>query len=337
MRIGSKNTADKVIVIAEIGNNHEGDIGHAKELIYLAAEAGTDAVKFQAIIPENLVHRSESGRLEQLKKLCLDLDDFEILRDVSVECGVDFLCTPFCFQSLALVEKLCPAIKISSGDNDFYPLIDMAIGTSKNLLISTGMSREADIKHLCEHFELEKLRLKSRSEICLMHCISSYPADPASLNMRVLNRLRELGYTLGYSDHSIGVLAPVVAVAFGVRVVEKHFTSDKNFSEFRDHKLSADPADLVSMIEQIRLVELMLGSSDKTRVLEDVDSIRSMRRSPYLRNDQYSNSFLGIEDVDFVRPRKSEDLLEVISKILRGDTLNSELNKGDILTKHSFK
>ena len=140
MRIGEFDTAEKVFVIAEIGNNHEGSISAAEEMIGRAAEAGVDAVKFQSIDPKQLVSSYETQRLAQLARFQLSEDEYFGLADTAKREGVVFLSTPFYLKAIDFLNPLVPAFKIASGDNDFISLLRVVAGTQKPILLSTGMS-----------------------------------------------------------------------------------------------------------------------------------------------------------------------------------------------------
>ena len=252
MIIGSHDTDDRVLVIAEIGNNHEGDFELAERMIGLAAESGADAVKFQTIIPEELVSVQETERIAQLEKFRLSFDQYAKLANRARKEGVMFLSTPFDLESARFLNQIVPAFKIASGDNNFYPLIETIAQTGKPILLSSGMSTFEDLQEAIDLVLSVWTRTHQISEMAVLHCVSNYPTQPDEANLRAIRQIEDLGVTPGYSDHTLGIEAAVLSVALGARIVEKHFTLDHNYSDFRDHKLSADPKGFREMVLRIR-------------------------------------------------------------------------------------
>lgn len=253
MNIGPHNTEDSVFVIAEIGNNHEGDFDLAKQMVRLAAEVGADAVKFQTIIPEELVSAADTARIAQLSKFQFSPEQFRELKKVADDVGAQFLSTPFALEAVDWLDELVPAWKIASGDNDFLPLLERVALTGKPVIISMGLG------HHKEAAELLPIFAKNGSPLALLHCVVSYPTPIDEAALSAIDQLKIAGVTAGYSDHTIGIKAAELAVAAGARIVEKHFTIDNHHSDFRDHQLSADPADFAAMVTAIREAERFLG------------------------------------------------------------------------------
>ncbi len=252
MKIGPHNTSDSVFIIAEIGNCHEGDFDLAKELVSLAAAAGADAVKFQTIVPERLVPAADELRIAQLRRFQFTPEQFRQLREEADVHGVQFMSTPFDLDVVDWLDELVPAWKIGSGDNDFLPLIERVAKTGKPVLISTGLG------HHDEAVRLLPILMQYGCELGLLHCMVSYPTPLEEAGLGEITKLMHDGITPGYSDHTVGIQAAQWAVAAGARIVEKHFTIDKNHSDFGDHKLSADPQDLAEMVSGIRQIESAL-------------------------------------------------------------------------------
>lgn len=303
MKIGSVDLTQEVLVIAEIGNNHEGDLHRAEALIAAAAQAGAQAVKFQTIIPEGLVHNADPGRIAQLRRITLKEESFVHLASVAHRCGVMFLSTPFYLEAVDLLAPLVPAFKIASGDNDWIALLERVASTGKPMLLSTGMS---DLDRVTQSVRVVE-ETWSRAGIAdaglaLLHCVSSYPTSPAEANLAAIRTLASLGRVVGYSDHTIGVAAAPLAVAAGARVVEKHFTLDKAFSDFRDHALSADPTDLRELVARIRQVNEFMGSGKKRRQMCEAPVAAASRRSAYAARDLRLGTILTADDVVWLRP-----------------------------------
>lgn len=303
MKIGNIDLSREVLVIAEIGNNHEGDFGRAVEMIHAAAAAGAQAVKFQTIIPERLVAAEQTARIAQLGRYAFSRDQFTKLAAIARSAGVMFLSTPFALEVVSWLDELVPAFKIASGDNDFHQLLAAVAATGKPVLLSTGMADLAGIRNACQTIENAGQPGKTRSEIVLLHCVSAYPTPPEQANLSAIATLaRETGQVTGYSDHTLGIAAAVSSIALGARVVEKHFTLSKTQSDFRDHALSADPAELAALVQQIRLAQAMLGSGEKTPRPAEAATTAAARRSIVARTALPAGHVLTAGDLDWLRP-----------------------------------
>ena len=302
MHIGHKDTDHQVVVVAEIGNNHEGSLDAALELVEKAALAGADAVKFQTIVPERLVEPGQANRLAQLRRLCLPWEAFPVLQQAAVNAGLVFLSTPFDLESVRLLAPLVPAYKIASGDNDFFPLLETVAATGKPVLLSTGLCGLPEVQAAKAVIEEIWAGNGHQGELALLHCVTSYPTAPQEANLRAIRTLAGLGGTPGYSDHTLGTQAAVVAVALGARIVEKHFTLDKNRSDFRDHQLSADPPELRRLVERIRQTELLLGQEQKRLLPCEGPAAIAARRSAVAAVDLAAGDILSPERVLWLRP-----------------------------------
>lgn len=264
MKIGDFDTSEKVMIVAEIGNNHEGNVDLAAKMVELAAEAGADAVKFQTLRADRLVGVRDQARYQRLRQFELSYAEFESLADHADRCGVLFLSTPFDLESARFLNDLCPAIKIASSDNNFVPLLDTVARFDKPILLSTGA---ADLERVAKAKSLIESQWSSRCVnpgLILLHCVSAYPTPAEEANLAAIRTLREtFGCRVGYSDHTLGIEAPVIAAACGAQVIEKHFTIDKHHSEFRDHQLSADPHEMRQLVRRVNEVCALLGDGVK--------------------------------------------------------------------------
>jgi len=303
MRIGEVDLDAEVLVVAEIGNNHEGDVALGQELIGLAAEAGAGAVKFQTYRTEELVSRGNVARFEQLKLFELSHDEFERLAATASDEGVMFLSTPFDLGSAEFLASLVPAFKIGSCENTFYPLLETVARFGKPVLLSGGMMDVLELADSKARIEEVWRRQGVQQELAVLHCVTSYPVPPEEANLAAISRLREaLGCTVGYSDHTLGIEAAAVSVALGARVVEKHFTVDKHYSKFRDHQLSADPNDMAQLVRKIREIEALLGSGEKRPQPSELAVMETVRRSIVARRDLPAGAIVTWDDLAWVRP-----------------------------------
>lgn len=303
MRIGGIDIDREVLVVAEIGNNHEGDIGRARELIHRAAEAGAQAVKFQTIVPERLVARSQAARLEQLRRFCFSYEQFADLAKVAAAAKVLFLSTPFDIESARELAPLVPAYKIASSDNNFMPLLEAVAAIGKPVLLSTGMAGLAEVKAACAALERAWRPQGAAPELVVLHCVSAYPTPPDSANLLAIRTLeRETGYAVGYSDHTLGIEQAVLSVALGAKVIEKHFTLSKTQSAFRDHQLSAEPAELAELVRRVREARAALGDGVKRVMPAEEGVLAAARRSAVARRDLPAGHVIAPDDLDWLRP-----------------------------------
>ncbi len=302
MIIAEHDTDKKVLIIAEIGNNHEGSLDTAKKMIAAAARAGADAVKFQKIEPTKLVGPDQTQRIEQLNRFRLDDDSFLRLHETAQNEGVMFLTTPFDIEGARFLNDLVPAFKIASGDNNFYPLLEYVVSTGKPILLSTGMTEMAEIEEIIAFVCSAGAQEPKGPEIAVLHCVSNYPVAAENANLGAIESLKLRGLTVGYSDHTLGIEAAVLSTALGARIIEKHFTLDKNYSTFRDHSLSADPGEMAQLVRRIREAEVLLGSSKKTFLSCEQPIHEAARRSLTATCKIAKDEAIGPENTDWLRP-----------------------------------
>jgi sialic acid synthase SpsE len=324
-----------VLVVAEIGNNHEGDLGVASELVDLAAEAGADAVKFQTFRTEQFVSRDDPERFARLERFELSPDGFAALADRARSRGLIFISTPLDLESAGVLEPLVDAFKIASGDNSFWPLIERVASTSKPLIVSTGLSGVEEVARLVAFVAGARERHGLQGELAILHCVSSYPVAPAEAQLRAIEVLRErfADCTVGYSDHTEGIAAGPLAVALGARIVEKHFTLDRNFSDFRDHRLSVDPAGMRELVSRIRAAETLLGERAKRVQPSEAGSAAAVRRSIAAARDLARGEVIGPDDLTWLRPGgglpPGEEQLVVGRRLARDVRAGEQLGETD--------
>ena len=269
MRIGRHTIGEGLpaFVIAEIGINHNGSIDLAKRLVDLAKEANADAVKFQLRNMDSLYRSSGADismgedlgpqyTLDLLSRFSLGRDDLFIVFDHCREVDIDVMCTPWDSPSVQdLVDYGVPGLKIASADLTNHDLLRDAGSRGLPLILSTGMSREDEIR------ETAALMRQLGSDFAMLHCQSTYPAPFKDVNLAYLDRLAEIGQCIvGYSGHERGWHVPVAAVARGARIIEKHFTTDRGL-EGNDHKVSLLPDEFAAMVKQLREVEEAIGTT----------------------------------------------------------------------------
>lgn len=262
----------KVLIIAEAGVNHNGDINLAKKLIEQAAKAGADVVKFQTFKANSCVSVSakkakyqlettakEESQLEMIQKLELSYEShFELMKHCKKH-DIIFLSTPFDLESVEFLRGLdLPYFKIPSGEITNLPYLKAVAKCKKRVLLSTGMANLGEIEAA-----LTILRKNGTRNITLLHCNTEYPTPFEDVNLNALKTLKEaFKLEVGYSDHTEGIVASLGAVALGAVVIEKHFTLDKTM-EGPDHRASLEFEELRALCKGIRELEKALGSGIK--------------------------------------------------------------------------
>ncbi|MBI4135768.1 N-acetylneuraminate synthase family protein [Candidatus Uhrbacteria bacterium] len=336
MLIGSHDTKKRIFIMAEIGNNHEGNFDVAVKMIEAAAGAGADAVKFQTIVPERFVRPADTKRMEQLKRFAFSYEQFSRLKEVAENHGVLFLSTPFDLESAAFLDSLVPAFKIASGDNNFSPLIEVIARTGKPIILSTGVANLEELKRV--HSFIKDIWRAQRIDqtLAFLHCVASYPVPPDEANLAAISTLANAfpDCEIGYSDHTQGIQAAVVAAALGARIIEKHFTLDHHYSEFRDHQLSADPTELAALVKGVRQVEALLGNGVKEPQKCEAEMIKPVRRSIVAARDLAQGIVVGKNDITWMRP--GDGLAPGQEHLIIGKTLIKPVAKGVSLTLDIF-
>lgn len=303
MIIGNIDTSARVLVVAEIGNNHEGSVDRARDLVKEAAACGVDAVKFQTFRTDHFVSASDAARYRRLKSFELSEAQFEELAGLARSLGLLFISTPLDLGSAAFLVRIVDAFKIASGDNNFYPLIARVAETGKPLIVSTGLADLEQVARTVAFVRSQWAARGVRGEMAILHCISSYPVPPEQANVSAVKVLAErCGCCVGYSDHTIGIEAAMLSVALGARVIEKHFTLDKHYSDFRDHQLSADPPEMRRLVEKVRLASTLLGTGVKAVQPCEAAGLQATRRSIVAGRDLPVGHRIVPEDLTWIRP-----------------------------------
>lgn len=303
MKLKNFDLKKKVFIIAEVGNNHEGNFSIAKKLVHLAAKAGADAIKFQTFRTENFIRKKDIKRFKQLKKFELSYEQFKSLKKLAHTKKIKFISTPLDLESTDFLIKNADLIKIASSDNNFFPLIEKVLKSKKSIIISTGMTNASQIKDLTNYIYKVIGKKSAEKRIALLHCVTSYPVEDKFANLRSVEYLiKNSKLTIGYSDHTLGNDACIAAVAMGAKVIEKHFTINKKFSKFRDHALSADYTDLKNIVSRIRKLEKQLGRFNKEIQKPEKKLIKIVRRAAYADRDILPGEKISIKNVKFLRP-----------------------------------
>ena len=300
-----------VWIIAEAGVNHNGDLGMARQMVDVAAESGADAVKFQTYIPEKVISvfakkadyqvtstGGEESQLDMVRKLWLSFDSFRELDAYCRQRNIVFLSTPFDIPSLRFLDTLdIPAIKIPSGEITNLPLLLEAAATGRKVILSTGMSELDEIDTA-----RQILLGGGCPSVALLHCNTEYPTPYEDANLRaMLSIRRRFGGVVGYSDHTMGIEAPIAAVALGAEIIEKHFTLDRTLPG-PDQFCSAQPDELAQMVTSIRNIEKALGTGEKKPSPSERKNMAIARKSIVAAQDIEAGELLTADNLDIKRP-----------------------------------
>ena len=264
---------NRVIIIAEAGVNHNGDMLIAKRLIDVAVDAGVDYVKFQTFKSENLVSKTakkaeyqientkdaSENQFQMLKKLELSHVQHLELISYCERKSINFFSTAFDLDSLEYLHSLgLKMVKIPSGEITNLPYLRKAASLFREVIVSSGMSTMEEIDEAISIF-LEAGIV--REKITILHCNTEYPTPMKDVNIRAMLSIKEkFGTKIGYSDHTLGIEVPIAAVALGAKMIEKHFTLDRNLPG-PDQLASLEPEELKNMVLAIRNIELAIGGS----------------------------------------------------------------------------
>lgn len=329
----------RVFIIAEAGVNHNGDFDRALDMIDVAVDCGADAIKFQTFKTESVVsigakkakyqeiETGEGGQYEMIKKLELTFEQHKELFKKCNERGIRFLSTAFDHESLYFLhEELgLDLLKIPSGEITNAPLLLSYANTGCDLILSTGMATIGEIEDALSVLAFgfvngnRKKTISSRKEfrdalssdvaknllkerITLLHCTTEYPAPINEINLNAMITLKNaFGLDIGYSDHSEGIFVSVAAVSLGAKIVEKHFTMDKNLSG-PDHRSSLEPSELKEMIDGIRMIENSFGDGIKVPSVSELCNRDVARKSIVASKQIKKGQFFTEENISVKRP-----------------------------------
>lgn len=302
-----------VYVIAEAGVNHNGSLDMARRLIRVAAEAGADAVKFQTFKAAGLVSKTakkaeyqeratgaSESQFDMLKKLELDEEAHRILLADCREAGIEFLSTPFDGESIEMLLALgMTTFKIPSGEITNLPYLRHVGRVAGRIILSTGMADLADVEAALAALEAAGT---PRDRITVLHATTEYPAPMEEVNLRAMVTLaRAFKVAVGYSDHTPGIEIPVAATALGARIIEKHFTLDRNLPG-PDHKASLEPGELKAMVAAIRNVSAALGDGVKRPTRSELKNMAVARKSIVARKAIKKGEILSVANLACKRP-----------------------------------
>ena len=338
--------SEEPYVIAELGSNHNGDMGIAKKLIDAAKESGADCVKFQSWSKETIFSRKKYEENFFLADDYRDREDFTLeeiveayaiseeqlleVKEYSNSVGIDFSSTPFSRREADfLVDKLESSfIKIASMDVNNFPYLDYIARKNKPIILSTGLSSLDDIDKA-----IRTIEEAGNNQIVILHCIATYPPKDEDVNLKNIQTLSNIyPYPVGFSDHTLGPCMSVAAVANGACLIEKHFTLDKNMEGW-DHKLSADPKEMKNLIQDCKNAKLALGNPRIIRT-ESKARVNEFRRSIVASRDIKKGEIFALDMLDFKRPGRGLSPGDI--EFVIGKKSKRNISYDEIIKKEDF-
>lgn len=330
---------DLCYIIAEIGVNHAGDADLAKKMVASAMDCGADAVKFQTFTASSLVTSGtpkveyqnsttspDESHFEMIRGLEFSREGHQAVKEYCDDLNIDFVSTPYDVESARFLHEMGVEIyKTASADIVDLPLHETLAKIGKHVIIATGMASLGEVETA-----LDIYRSYGNTNLTLLHCVSNYPCSDQSLNLNNLKTLKEaFQVNVGFSDHSLGYQAAMLSLALGAKVVEKHFTLDKNLPG-PDHKASSDPTEFAELVTNIRRAEKMLGSRLKHCQEEERQMSRVSRKSITLNKPLIKGQVIKQDDLSMKRPGlglKAIEMKNVVGKKLRRDLPENHLIK----------
>ncbi|MDN5078307.1 N-acetylneuraminate synthase family protein [Aliarcobacter butzleri] len=326
-------------IIAEVGANHNGDLELAKKSIDAAVECGVDAVKFQTYTTKELLSNEEGiigyGKEDNITRETLKelFDRISLKRafhkeiyDYANSKGLICFSTPFSVEGVAFLEELDnPIYKIASSDVNYVDMLEVIGVTKKPVFLSTGKCTLSEMD-----MAIDLLYKSGTTDLCLLHCIANYPSKMENMNLNVIKTLKQMypECIIGFSDHSLGITASLGAVCFGAKIIEKHFTIDKNL-EGPDHWFSMDPTDMKNLVNGIRDLEIAFGTQKKMLNLCEEPDKYWATRSLHINKDLKAGDIIKREDLDMLRPGYGISPFDK-DKVI-GIKLAKDMEKGTVL------
>lgn len=330
-----------ILIIAEAGVNHNGDIAMAKRLVDVAADAGADIVKFQTFSADRLAtHQTKKADYQRLNSDAAETQ-YQMLRrlelsksmhhEIIEHCtkrNIEFLSTGFDIESINFLMNLgIKLFKIPSGEITNLPYLQHIGQFKLPIIMSTGMATMIEIEEAIN--VLEKAGTP-KSKITVLHCTTEYPASINEVNLRAMQSIKKaFDIEIGYSDHTLGIEISIAAAAMGATVIEKHFTLDKN-SQGPDHLASLEPHELKSMIDSVRNIEDAMGNGIKSPSDKEKKNMLVARKSIVASKDIMKNEIFTTENLTTKRPGTGISPMK-LEKVI-GKTAIKNFSKDEIIT-----
>ncbi len=344
------NNSSQTYFIADIAANHDGDLERAKDLIYLSAEAGADAAKFQHFKAETIVSdkgfkslgKQESHQASWKKSVyevyddaSLNMDWTPILKETCDKAGISFFTSPYDLDIVDQVDKYLQAYKIGSGDITWIEIIEHIAKKDKPVIIASGASSFVDVERAVEKI------LSINSQLALLQCNTNYTGSIENfkyINLNVLKTFKKSfpNIILGLSDHTPGHSTVLGAVSLGAKIIEKHFTDNNNLNG-PDHSFSMDPKSWREMVERTRELELSLGNGVKEIELNELKTSVLQRRSIRTKRDMRQGEIIKKDDLIMLRPCPEDSIAPFEVEKILGLKLKSDLDSGTAIKWKDLK
>jgi N,N'-diacetyllegionaminate synthase len=337
---------DKFVLIAEAGVNHNGSLKIAEQLIKKAKKSGADIIKFQTYKSEKLTIKKaprfwnwkgevkkKGSQYDSYKRLdSFEEKEYVKLKKLCDKYKIEFMSTPFDFDAVVMLKKIgVKGFKIASCDITNFPLLKVIAKTNLPIILSTGGS---NIKEVAESVKF--IEKNGNNKICILHCTLCYPTKIGDANLHSITYLKKKfpNKIIGLSDHTLGVIAPVMSIVLGARVVEKHFTINKKLKKSADHWLSVDPRELEEIRKKGDMALLSLGRENKEVLNCEKLARRNARRSIVAKKNIKINEYFSLDNLDFKRPGTGISP-KMITKVLNKKAKKS-IKKDEIIKKNHF-
>jgi len=303
------------LLIAEIGGNHEGNFRYAKKLTEKAIASGADVIKFQMYKGDTLVNRNISpDRNNHFKKFELTKKQHLELAQICMSNGVQYNASVWDIEMLKWIDKYLSFYKIGSGDLTAFPIISEFAKRGKPILLSTGLSKIDEIKQTIRFIKKINPVYKKKHMLAIMQCTSMYPTKDADVNLSVIKEFKKkFKIDVGYSDHSIGDLALLIAYSEGANILEFHFTDSRKNKTFRDHFVSLTKHEVKELCLKIVRTKVLLGSSKKKVLKSEIDSgnLKSFRRALYFNKNIKKGEIIKKKNLVCLRPNEGLDARKI--------------------------
>jgi N-acetylneuraminate synthase/N,N'-diacetyllegionaminate synthase len=342
IRLGNRSVGEEepCFIIAEIGINHNGDMDIAKKMIDEAIGCGVDAVKFQVFKAEefvsdlssNYTYKSEGKvitepMLDMFKRHEFEADEWRGIFEYCKKKKIEFFVTPQNSSDLDFVLSIIdiPAIKVGSDDLTNLELLEYYAKKNKPIIISAGMAYLSEIEDA-----VNTIQATGNKDLIILHCISSYPADAEEVNLKKILTIKQaFDVIVGFSDHTVGYTASIGAVVLGAKVIEKHFTLDKNLPG-PDHWFSANPDEMRELVQEIRFIEKALGNSIIKPTPKEMEMRKMARRSIIASKEIKKGDTITRDMISFKRP--GTGLPPKFKDYLIGKMAKIEIKKNEQIT-----
>ena len=315
------------LLIAEIGGNHEGDFAYAERLTDLAIESGADVIKFQLYRGESLVSPVEApDRYSHFQRFELTQAQHIALAKRCIAAGKRYLASVWDLHMLDWIDPYLPFYKVGSGDLTAYSMLKAFAQRGKPIVLSTGLASLSDVLGAVEFIQAIDAKYQDPNQLAILQCTSMYPNADSDVNLAVMDTLRaQTQLSIGYSDHSIGDFALLIAAARGAQVLEFHFTDTRAGKTFRDHAISLTAMEVRALSERLVQMRTLIGHAEKRPLAAEISSghVQSFRRAVYCNVDLQAGERLRAEHLVTLRPNHGIDareLMQVIGKRVAADT-----------------